>query len=288
MARLVTRALGKLPRHLFRATTLGTFFSVAGMLLGAGLQACGDGKDSTGGKRVLLHTRVELSSVAREPFSTASGWTVTLTEAAVSAGPFYYFDGPPPLVLRDRAPTWQYAARWLGLGVAHAHPGHYQAGNAMGQMLESVSIDLLRGRVELPDGEGISGTYRSARFTFAPPAGKGAPALEGHVAIAAGRAEKAAEKPRFFRAFADLDRIEQSASQGRIEGCELEEVDVEADGTVTVTVNPKVWFNLVDFTEAKEGSPDEPAELPDGSQPQVAFVLGTTQLSAYEFHYSSP
>jgi hypothetical protein len=56
---------------------------------------------------------------------------------------------------------------------------------------------------------------------------------------------------------------------------------------VTVTVNPKIWFELVDFSEAEAGSADAPAEFPEDSQPQLAFVLGTTQLSAYEFAFDA-
>jgi hypothetical protein len=280
--------VGPITRRCFAATTLGSVFSVLGLVLGAGIQACSSDAASTGGKAVRLHTRVEVSEEATAPFTSAVGWSVTLSKAVVSAGPFYYFDGTPPLVLRERHDGWQYAARFLGLGLAHAHPGHYQAGNAMGQMLESVSVDLFDGPVELPDGEGVSGIYRSARFSFLDPAGSGSGALEGHVALAEGVAEKDGAAPRYFRAFADLKGIEKSASQGHIEGCEFEEVDVEADGTVTVTVNPKIWFDLVDFSEAAEGSVESPADLPDDSQPQLAFVLGTTQLSAYKFRFSSP
>jgi hypothetical protein len=289
MHQRATPSLGRLSRRLVTATTLGTVLSLVGLVLGAGIQACSsDSKDATSGKVVRLHTRVEVSDVATREFTTAVGWNVTLTKAQVSAGPFYYFDGAPPLVLREQHDDWQYATRFLGLGLAHAHPGHYQAGNAMGQMLESASIDLLGGGVDLPDGDGISGTYRSARFTFVQPTGAGATKLDGHVALAEGMAEKDGENPRFFRAFADLAGIEKSASQAHIEGCEFSEVDVEDDGTVSVTVNPQIWFDLVDFTEAEEASAEAPADFPADSQPQIAFVLGTTQLSAYKFSYSSP
>jgi hypothetical protein len=285
----ISRTLTRWARRSFTLTTLGSALGLVGVGLGAGIQACSsDSKDATSGKRVLLHTRVAVDQVATAEFTSAVGWNVTLTQAFVSAGPFYYFDGAPPLVLRQARKTWEYASRLLGLGVAHAHPGHYQAGNAMGQMIEPVNIDLLGGSVDLPDGDGVTGSYRSARFTFAEPAGAGSKALDGHAALALGKAEKAGEIPRFFQAFADLSAIEKSASLGHIEGCEFSEADVEGDGTVTVTVNPKIWFDLVDFTDADAGSADAPADLPADSQPQIAFVLGVTQLSAYKFSYTSP
>jgi hypothetical protein len=257
-----------------------------GLGLAVATQACGsDGEDSTGGKRVVLHTRVTIEPAALDTFESALGWQVTLSKAATSAGPFYYFDGTPPLVLGERTSPWQYAARWLGLGRAHAHPGHYQAGNAMGEMRSSSSLDLLGGEAEFPDGDGVSGIYRSARFTFSEPTGPAASELDGHAVVAEGVAEMGG-KQRYFRAVADLSGIEKSASEGHIEGCEFSEVDVEDDGTVTVTVNPVIWFDLVDFTDAEPGSADQPAEFPIDSQPQIAFVLGVTQLSAYKFRYA--
>lgn len=108
------------------------------------------------------------------------------------------------------------------------------------------------------------------------------------MAVAEGVAEREGEPARYFRAVADLSAIENSAADGHIEGCEFAEAEVKGDGTVTVIVNPQVWFDLVDFTEADAASADAPADLPAGSPPQMAFVLCVTQLSAYKFSFSSP
>lgn len=281
-------SLKRITRRGALAAAGGVLASVAGLCLAVGLQACSSDSESTTGKRVVLRTRVQINDIGKARFTTAVGWNVTLAKAAVSAGPFYYFDGTPPLVLGERHDCWHYAAQVLGLGTAHAHPGHYEAGNAMGEMRESSSLDMFGGVAEFPDGEGVTGSYRSARFTFSEPSGPAKTQLDGHVAVAVGVAEKEGEQPRYFRAFADLSTIEYSVAHGQIEGCELTEVDVEGDGTITVSINPKIWFDLVDFTDAEQASEDEPADLPEGSQPQIAFVLGVTQLSAYKFSYSSP
>lgn len=275
-------------RRSFVAAGCGVFGSVVALGLATSLQACSSDTEATTGKRVVLHTRVQMNELATKTFTTEQGWNITLTAAAVSAGPFYYFDGTPPLVLGERHDTWHYASRVLGLGTAHAHPGHYQAGNAMGEMREASSLDLLGGAVDFPDGEGITGTYRSARFTFAPASGPAKKLLGAHVAVAEGIAEKDGEEPRYFRAYADLETIEYSVAEAKIEGCELTEVDVEGDGTISVTVNPKIWFDFLDFTDAEAGSADAPVEFAEGSAQQIAFVLGVTQLSAYKFSYSSP
>jgi hypothetical protein len=269
--------------RLFLPTCLGPL-----LLLGAAFaaQACaGDDGSGTSGKRVVLHTRVELAE-GETQFTTAVGWSVEIERASLATGALYYFEGVSPIALHSRASGWQLAARWLGLGVAHAHPGHYEPGGARGQMLEPFSVDLLAGPAEFPDGEGVSGLYRSARFSFsAPPVGPAVEQLAEHAAFVQGRAELAGEEPRFFRGVAEFDEIKKIAAEGRVEGCKFNKVNVDADGTVTVLVHPRVWFNLVDFSELEPGSEDEPVEFPIDSQPRIAFVQGLAELSAYEFSY---
>jgi hypothetical protein len=264
---------------------LGLGLSAAALALGVGAQACGS--EETGGQRVVLGTRIALDPAASAGFQTAAGWSVTLSKAVVATGPLYYFDGAPPLVRVAPQRSWQFALRVLGVGTAHAHPGHYEAGNALGQMLQAWSLDLLAGPTELPAGEGVSGVYRSARFSFQTPAeGPMAGALEGHLAIVEGRAEKSGEEPRVFRAVADFLDVQRSASLARVEGCEFSELDIEADGVVTVLVRPEVWFELVDFAELEPGSVQERSEFAADSQPKIAFAQGLAQLSAYKFSYS--
>lgn len=274
-------------RSVLGSLALGACVSAAALGIALGVQACG--ADSlTSGRRVALTTGVELDSSGSAGFQTAAGWTVTLSKALLSTGPFYYFDGAPPLVRRERERTRQFALRALGLGVAHAHPGHYEPGNALGQMLEPWSLDLLSGAVELPAGEGVTGVYRSARFSFTPAAaGPVAEQLAGHVALVEGRAEKAGEAVRVFRALADLADIERSAARGEVEGCEFSELEVEGDGRITVLVNPRSWFELVDFSELEPGTQEAPAEFAPDSQPRIAFGQGLAQLSAYRFSYAA-
>jgi len=270
-------------RFLCLTAVLGT--SLGGLGTAVLIEGCSSG--STGGGRVVLQTRVELDPDSAGSFVSPSGWKVTLSRALVSTGEFYYFDGVPPLVLAPRTRSWELAQRWLGLSTAHAHPGHYQAGNALGQMLSPWSVDLLGAAATLGDGAGVTGDYRSAQFSFkAPPVGPAASGLAGHVVVAEGIAEKDGEETRSFRAVADLADVEANAADGQIAGCEFVEADVESDGVVTVRVKPKIWFSLVDFAQAEPGSADEPAEFAPDSQPKIAFSLGVTQLSAYAFSYS--
>src|SRR5688572_3838777 len=261
----------------------------AGLALALGLQACsGENSDDTGGKRVVLHTKVTVDPEAIAGFDSGLGWHVTIDELIITVGPFYYFDGAPPLVMNERQSPSRWASRFLGLGTAFAHPGHYQAGNALGEMLESTSVDLLAGPIALADGEGVTGTYRSARFTFPEtPGGPMAGELGAHVALVEGTATKTGEETRVFRAVGDFSEIAKSESKAQIEGCQFVETKVADDGTVTLTVKPSVWFNIVDFAQSDPGAAGAPAEFPAGSQPAIAFTQGLAQLSAYRFEYSN-
>jgi hypothetical protein len=274
-------------RRLLQRTLLGVLVSAGGLAAALTIEACGS-DSSTSGRRVSLETRVQLVPDA-STFTTLAGWDVTLTKALVATGPLYYFDGPPPLVQRTVPRARPYALLVLGLGAAHAHPGHYQAGNALGQMLEPWSLDLLAGAADLPPGDGVTGTYRSARFSFAaPPEGPLAGEMQPHSAVVEGRAERAGESVRVFRATADLSDIARSAAEGHVDGCEFSELAIVADGRITITIDPKVWFDLADFSELEPTVDDTPVELPADSQPKIAFAQGLAQLSAYKFAYSSP
>ncbi len=280
--------LGCLAVRLARGSTLGVLLGMGALGVAVSLQACSDAGETTSGRRVLLHTRVEMDAEAAAAFTNPVGWQITLSKAVLATDAFYYFDGAPPLVSNQPRLDWTYASRWLGLGVAHAHPGHYEAGNAMGEMLEPSSIDLFAGTAEYSDGSGVSGVYRSARFSFASRAtGPVAEQLEGHVAVVEGTASKDGAELRYFRATADLVDVAKSADRGEVEGCEFHEVDVQGDGTVTVVIDPRVWFDLTDFSAIASGSAGAPTELPLDSQPKIAFAQGLAQLSAYKFSYLS-
>jgi len=280
-------------RRAAHLTVLAALGSAAALGAALGIEACGG--TETGGRRIVLDTRVALAADG-SAFGTAAGWDVTLTRAVVSTGAFYYFDGAPPVVAfapessRQLAPesSRRLVLGLLGLGEAQAHPGHYHTGDALGQMLEPWSVDLLAGPATLPAGDGVTGTYRSARFSFgSPPAGPLAGELGAHAALVEGVAARAEALVR-FRAVADLADIARSAAEGNVDGCEFDELDVEGSGVVTLTVHPKAWFDLVDFAALTPSGADAPVEFSPGSQPQVAFAQGLAQLSAYEFSFSTP
>jgi hypothetical protein len=249
--------------------------------------ACsGDQRETTTGKRITLHTVVQGDAAVAEPFVTGTGWNVTLSSAALAIGGLYYFDGTPAFVRLDppRRPLLRRLERLL-IGVAYAHPQHYVAGNALGQMTSSTSADLLAGPSSLPDGEGVTGTYRSARLLLPERnAGPLADELDSHVAVAAGVATKD-DKTVYFRVHADLADIMKTSPAGEIDGSVFDEVAVEAEGTVTLTIKPSTWFNLVDFGDVEPGTAEAPTALVPGEAAHIGFALGVAQLSAYHYAY---
>ena len=252
--------------------------------MGCALLACG-GSDTTTGRQITLHTAAQSDPEIAGAFATETGWTVQLSKAVLSVGSLYYFDGEPAFVLRKQKPLWLRLADALGPSVAHAHPGHYLAGMALGQVTVPSSLDLLAGKVVLPDGIGITGLYRSARLQLAAPSTEPARTqLGGQVAVVEGVAHKDGQTV-FFKLSASFSDVARSVSQGQVDGCPFDELEVEDDGTVTLTVKPHVWFNLVDFTGVAPGTAEAPTELAAGETPQIAFALGLVQLSAYHFAY---
>jgi hypothetical protein len=249
---------------------------------GAAAGACGDG---TTGRRVVLQTEVATDLPADHTFAT-NLWTVTLTRGEIATGAFYYFEGPPPVIEnmaageRRRTRGWlQTALDWLSpVGTAHAHPGHYAAGRAMGQMLDSGALDLLAaGPTALPDGEGITGLYRSGTFSFGDPA-------DGTIALVEGVAVKDAETVH-FRVAAERADLTVNAKDARVVGSTFAETQVTGDGRVTATVHPAAWFTLVNFTGLPAGTPEAPTELAVGTTPRIAFALGLAQIAAYSFAF---
>ncbi|HZF48660.1 MAG TPA: hypothetical protein VE093_08430 [Polyangiaceae bacterium] len=278
-------------RSLLRRTlTAGAaVITLATASLGAGLAAGGCGEGATGGKRVTLATRAMLAEGAgSSSFTNAYGWSITLTRAAVSVGSLYYFDGAPIVSARlSPGGPGDGLGRWVGIKSAHAHPGHYEPGNTKGQMLEPSSVDLLEGPFDLPVGSGVSGIVRSARFSFAsPPAGPAAALLGDHVVVVEGEAVKG-DLVRPFVATADLADVLDANGEPWVEGCEFREVDVQADETVEVVIDPAIWLDQSEFDAVAESEDGSPVPLDRGGAAHKAFVRGLKKGSAYVFRVAS-
>lgn len=242
-------------------TTLIATLTVGGVT--GSFVACSQDSDSgsTTGKRVALKTVARGEGAG--PFVNSLGWSVTLKTARVSVASLYYFDGEPIFSLR----------RALLPRSAFAHPGHYVAGEARGEMTTAGTVDLLAAESPLPNGIGISGAVRSARFTF----GKGA---DGHAVFVEGEAKNGAVTLP-FAGKADLADVLDSTGEPKVEGCVFTTNDMQADGTVTVQIKPSVWFDQVDFTDVK-------TDLSSSTVAFSGFTRGLMKGTAYVFSYRSP
>jgi len=249
------------------------------------LFACGSDGNTTSGKRVVLHTSAT-AATDKTQLTTGFGWDVTLTKAAIATSGFYYFDGPPPTAYVP--PKRSFGERFASLfvGTAWAHPGHYQAGTALGQAIFATptALDLFGvSPIALSDGDGVTGTYRSGRVLL-PETAPADPVLAGHVGIAEGKATKhdgSSAMPIFFRLVADYADVSTSIQNGAVDGCVLDEAIVTENGSINMVIEPKVWLDLVDFSKIAPGSEGAPTEARD-----AGFSQGVTELSAYHFTYS--
>lgn len=248
----------------------------------------------TSGKTIRLRTVAAVSGDITKPRVNALGFSVTLSKAVLSVGPLYYFQGDP--VLSRRVPRGRGLGGWLSdvlERTAHAHPGHYVHGDAMGEMTTPSTVDLLAGTVTLGVGGGVSGMTDSARFSWqTPPVGDKAAALGGHVVLVEGVATKGADRVHFL-AKADARDVLDGNGLAEVEGCTFGPVpgqvgvDMESDGTVTLTVAPSVWLDQVDFAYVLPGAsaPDAVVDIA-GTLAWQGFVRGVKKGTGYLFSYA--
>jgi hypothetical protein len=254
------------------------------------LSACGDdAENNTAQKRVKLTLRAEAPPLARAPFTNAYGWTITLSKAELALGAVYFFDGEPIFsrYSRPRPEPLPQRVAHLFVGEAHAHPGHYIAGNALGEMLTSSSLNLLGEGVVLGTGDGVSATYRSGRVTFPETvAGTEAAALDGNIAVLEGVATKEGKNVGFRLSAARADLFDAD-SEARVEGVSVSpEAEVTGDSTIVLTIDTRKFLDQAEFDGLPEGT--TPVDLPRDSDAAENFLRGVRSGPAYVFSLAAP
>lgn len=246
----------------------------------AALGGCSTQSESTLGMRAELTTFVQGAPSAQAAFVNAKGWNVSVQDARMSVGPFYYHEGSV-LLARHRAPgLGPWALRALGISEAWAHPGHYIAGEARGEMLSVVhDVQLQAGVVQLPGGQGTTGTVRSASFGFG--------ALEPARVVVAlrGRAQKG-EQTRYFSASVKQEALLNASAAPRVDGCVFAGGDIAGAGAVHVEVRLPIWLDQVSFDELAEGTETEPTLIDAPMVAHNALVRGIKASDAYVFRYA--
>lgn len=157
--------------------------------------------------------------------TTDSGWSVSLTKATAHLDAVRFFEGKVLLGRAYPRPPW-----WRSLLVtpAFAHPGHYVPGEALGELVGPLSVDLLAA-TPTPWGEAsaVTGAQGSLQLTF------GAGGLE-----LAGTATKDAQSLPFTAVFAPT---------AAVEGVRAEHVVTTSGAGVDVRLDLAVIFSRVDF-----------------------------------------
>jgi hypothetical protein len=91
-----------------------------------------------------------------------TGWTVSNLSGTASLASLRFFTGKVLIGQRVDPLSWLISTAW-------AHPGHYMAGEALGEVLTPLEVDLSKPDVQ-PWGtaNAVTGSYGSAQLTFAP------------------------------------------------------------------------------------------------------------------------
>ncbi len=121
-------------RNPLLATSLVVFTATS--LLTFAPAGCG----STGSDRFAFDARaggIERNGAASFTFVSETGWTITLSKAAVTIGPIYLNVIAP---LRDDTSSW---VPWLGVRRALGDDDHLGAGREAGEVLGQVTFDAL-------------------------------------------------------------------------------------------------------------------------------------------------
>jgi hypothetical protein len=235
--------------------------AMATVLWGLG---CGDEK-TEGERRAFDVTMTATPSTDPNEY----GWTVTPEAAHVSVGAVRFFEGR---VLLSRAPRFD----WYSLigGTAHAHPGHYVPGDAMGEVLNARTVDLLAG-AWLGQANAVTGSYGSLELTFVPPtaATDAQGVLEGHHVRVRGTATHTSGTTVRFDASVDLPKA--------IEGVRFERELKQEPGSVRIAVDLAKWMGRINFATVSPPDAAGVSTFPADSQAQNGFVRGVEDTSAY-------
>jgi hypothetical protein len=218
--------------------------------------------------RVQTWSRAEAETV----FSNAHDYEVRLDSAELGIEHLYFVTGDP---------VGGALSKLLNVRSAHAHPGHYAAGETLGEMTEHSELDLLGKPVALSEQEGVTGEAHSCVLRY----GK---LGKSNVAVrVSGEAVRGEHRVR-FRGAAVLSELLNSASDlPEVPGVMLEGGSIEDDGRFWFSASPRVWLDQVDFSKLTASNPDDDVPLDSSTQPHNAFVRGVLKAVAYHVTYET-
>jgi hypothetical protein len=218
---------------------------------------------SCGASTEQVRRTFPLDVVVKAPTTpTDSGWTLSDVRGTASFASVRFFEGQV-LVTRRTTPL-----DWL-VSTAHAHPGHYEAGAALGELLQPLEVDLTA-REPAPWGtvSAVTGRYGSVELGWA---------MGVRVQ---GTATKGAETVRF-----DTGLL----SPGKpLSAIPFEHTMTTAEGRVRLELDLGVMLSRVDFGKTL-ATPDAQGvtTLDRGSPAFNGFDRGVTDTSSYRFTWQS-
>jgi hypothetical protein len=261
-----------------------------------GLNSCGG---ITPDQRVELHTQVTSSSTPS--FQNAFGWTVHVEGAWMSIAALRLLEGEAlerrtarlPEDLADQAPLPPLPTpqrRWFDylVSTAYAHPGHYQEGNVVAEMLTPASVDLGR-TTALAPSQAVTLQPRSGKVVFASPAsGAHAHRLQASILRVMGRAvpgpDHAGAQAVYFDAEARSSDWASAEGPLQVPGCPFDGGQPTQGATLQLDVDWILWFDQVDFSDLPPGSEAEPSALRQSPRSHGGFLRGIAKATAYRFH----
>ena len=245
-----------------RSRTIHCLLAAFMALTSAGVTiGCGD----TGEERVTFQMLASAPAGMKDTFTNDMGWTINLESAWVVVGPVYFFSGEPLFSLR-RILDW-----FDPIPKAMAHPGHYVAGEALGQVLGSAKVELLAVEPEpLGSGTGVTGTYNSARVFLSPKDGGASVFVKG---IAT-------------KDDTEIDFKGELDVEVKLEGlpCGIE-MTAGRPGSLVLHVDPRVWLKRVEFSKLAGPDQDGMYYFEEGSSSHSAFVRGVDNAGAFSFSW---
>lgn len=208
---------------------------------------------------------VELAASTASGLSNVYGYTVSIQRAELRIEALHFFAGEP--LFAARPTRWEQLWRSvLGVGLAHAHPGHYQAGEALAELLSGKTVDLLVG-APLGEAQGVTGLYRSARLTL------GQDATLGGSLRLEGTASKAGAPDLRFSGAVQLD--------DPIAGIAAGDANVAPPITVRLEVDLQRFVERIDFAAMTPST--AVVSITGGSQAENALSRGASSTAAYRF-----
>jgi hypothetical protein len=218
---------------------------------------------SCGASTEQVRRTFPLEVVVKAPSApTDSGWTLTDVQGTASLSSVRFFSGK--VLITRRSPL-----DWF-ISTAHAHPGHYEAGAALGEVLTPLEVDLSRTEpVEWATANAVTGSYGSAEVGWA------------MGVRLRGTATKAGQVVRFDTGFLTPAKP--------LSAIPFEHTMTTSPGRVRLEIDLGELLSRVDFAQTLSTPDAQGVTTFDRGSPAFnGFDRGVTDTTSWRFTWQSP